>query len=128
MTIGEIEGGLSIKLPKGSPAGMLNSLRYKDMIQDIILLGRDPGMLEAKYRDILTVGRFTELKEGLSRLRQDLVSHADGFTLDLSQEQRDFIQNSYSNVLGRIENTGHRFGADLSESEKQALIAFLATL
>jgi len=31
-------------------------------------------------------------------------------------------------VLGRVENGGHTFGKDLSDREKQALIAFLATL
>jgi len=122
------ESGLSIKLPKGSPAVMVNSLRYKDLIQDVVLSRRDPQKLEAKYKDILTVGRFNELKSGLGRLHARLEARQDHFTLDLSQEQRDFIQSFYSNVLGRVENAGHRFGEDLSEREKQALIAFLATL
>ncbi|MEA2875981.1 MAG: hypothetical protein QOF14_1177, partial [Hyphomicrobiales bacterium] len=39
-----------------------------------------------------------------------------------------FIQSFYSNLLGRVENSGHTFGQDLSENEKKALIAFLATL
>lgn len=122
------ESGLSIKLPKGSPAVMVNSLRYKDLIQDVVLSRRDPQKLEAKYKDILTVGRFNELKSGLGRLHARLEARQDHFILDLSQEQRDFIQSFYSNVLGRVENAGHRFGEDLSEREKQALIAFLATL
>jgi hypothetical protein len=122
------EGGLSLKLPKGYPVGLLNNLRYKDLIQDVVLSRRDPQKLEAKYADLLTVGRFNELKGGLQRLHARLEAQKDHFTLDISQEQRDFIQAYYSNVLGRIENSGHRFGEDLSEREKQALIAFLATL
>ena len=39
-----------------------------------------------------------------------------------------FIQRYYSNVHDRIENAGHRFGEDLTDREKQALIAFVATL
>ena len=39
-----------------------------------------------------------------------------------------FIQRFYSNVLSTVENAGHEFGAGLSEREKQALIAFVATL
>ena len=31
-------------------------------------------------------------------------------------------------ALDEIENAGHRFGEDLSEPDKQALTAFLATL
>jgi len=122
------EGGLSIKLPKGMPAGMLSNLRFKDLIQDVVLSHRDPQKLEAKYKDILPADRLNELKGGLGRLRARLEAQKDHFTLDISQEQRDFIQSYYSNVLGLVENAGHRFGENLSEREKQALIAFLATL
>ncbi len=127
VTIGNIEVGLSIKLPKGSPVVKLNSLRFKDMLQDIILL-RDPDKLEAKYKDILTADRFRELKAGLEQLHRTLIGNVGRFTLDITQVQSDFIQNYYSNVLDRVDNAGHRFGEDLSDREKQALIAFLATL
>jgi hypothetical protein len=122
-----IEAGLSIKLPQGSPAAKLNSLRYKDLIQDIALLQRDPARLDAKYQGILAPERVRELKDGLQQLRDTLINNRP-FTLDITQVQADFIQNYYSNVLGRVENAGHRFGEDLSDREKQALIAFLATL
>jgi hypothetical protein len=128
MKIGGIETGLSLKLPAGSPAILLNSLRVKDLIQDITLSRRDPTKLEAKYRDILTVGQFNELMNGLDQLHAMLIPTRGHLTLDITQTQRDFIQKYYSNVLGHVENAGHTFGADLSEREKQALIAFLATL
>jgi len=31
-------------------------------------------------------------------------------------------------VLGKVENSGHLFGTNLSDDEKKALTAFLATL
>ena len=34
----------------------------------------------------------------------------------------------YSSCTADIENTGHRFGEDLPDADKKALIAFLATL
>ena len=34
----------------------------------------------------------------------------------------------YSSCSAEIENDGHRFGEDLSDADKNALIAFLATL
>ena len=34
----------------------------------------------------------------------------------------------YSSCTADIENDGHRFGEDLSEADKKALIAFLATM
>ncbi len=38
------------------------------------------------------------------------------------------LREVYSNSLAVIENDGHRFGEDLSDKEKDALTAFLATL
>jgi Mrp family chromosome partitioning ATPase len=68
------------------------------------------------------------LKDGLDRLHAFLIARPGHITLDITQTEREFIQKYYSNVLGRIENSGHRFGEGLSDRDKQALIAFLATL
>jgi hypothetical protein len=84
--------------------------------------------LAAKYEGILTPDRLRELQEGLERLHVRLSSNHGRLQIDISQEHSDFIQSFYSNVLARTENAGHEFGKDLSEREKQALIAFLATL
>jgi hypothetical protein len=126
--LGDFEGGLSLKLPKGSPAILLNSLRIKDIIQDTVLSRREPAKLANKYRDILTAAQFAELKNGLDRLHAFLVARPGRITLDITQTERDFIQRYYSNVLGRVENSGHAAGEELSDREKQALIAYLATL
>jgi hypothetical protein len=127
--IGNLQTGLSVKLPKGSPAILLNSLRFKDLLQDIVLLRYNAAKLDAKYKDILSADRLRALKEGLARLGATLSPSGGGqVTLDIAQTQADFIQSYYSNVLGRVENAGHTFGADLSDRDKQALIAFLATL
>lgn len=128
IVIGDLETGLSLKVPKGFPAVLLNSLRYKDMLQDIVLVEREPSKLEAKYRTKLTPSRFEELKAGLRRLRSTLLSVSGYMQLDITAVESEFIQSFYSNVLGRVENAGHRFGEDLSDREKRALIAFLATL
>jgi mono/diheme cytochrome c family protein len=131
LKLGPLEiDGFSIRLPQGSPAVLINSLRYKDLLQDIALV-RDRARLQAKYKDILTPARFNELVAGLQRLRGFIVTPGRRqLTLDITQpkDQADFIQSFYSNVLGRVENSGHRFGENLSDREKQALIAFLATL
>jgi len=129
LKIGGFEiGGLSLRIPKGFPAVMLNSLRTKDLIQDILLTKDGPEKLEAKYKTLLTPAQFKELSDELHRLRKMLESHPDNFVLDLDVIERGFIQKYYSNLLSRVENTGHRFGESLSDREKQALIAFLGTL
>ena len=136
--------GLSLKIPAGFPAVAVNSLRYKDLIQDLVLVGRDETALDAKYAAILDADRRDKLKAGLKEIRSALLGDAAISTIQLvlGQEEKvagriqdrtlevnnDFIQSYYSNVLGRIENAGHRFGESLSEREKKALIAFVATL
>ena len=130
VTIRNIQlGTFSIKLPKGSPAILINSLRYKDLLQDVVLLRRDRARLAAKYNGILTPARFNELTANLRHLGRVLLDANRGnFTFDLSGPQSAFIQTFYSNVLGRVENSGHLFGEKLTDREKQALTAFLATL
>jgi hypothetical protein len=129
IVIGNLQAGFSVKLPAGSPAILLNSLRFKDLLQDLILLRFNAAKLDAKYKDILSADRLRALKDGLTQLNGTLTSSGGNqYTLDIAQTQRDFIQSYYSNVLGRVENAGHMFGTDITDREKQALIAFLATL
>jgi hypothetical protein len=107
---------------------MLNSLRYQDLLQDAVLAERDPAKLERKYETLMSPEQLGELKDGLGRIRDELLS-VEGFKmLDITAVQSEFIQRYYSNVLERVENAGHRFGENLSEREKQALSAFVATL
>src|SRR5215208_4207367 len=109
---------------------MINSLRFKDLVQDLVLTHRDASKLNEKYAGILTPGRLAQLKAGLDNLRPAFAVSGRQIVIDITQpeERSEFIQSFYSNVLGRVENSGHRFGENLSENEKKALIAFLATL
>jgi hypothetical protein len=126
--IGDLATGLSIVVPKGVPAVLINSLRYKDLVQDLVLAHRDAPKLDAKYQGILAAAQLAELKQGLGALWPILTASPGGLRLDITGTQNNFVQRYYSNVLARTENSGHRFGEGLSERDKQALTAFLATL
>ena len=76
----------------------------------------------------MTDAQLADLKKGLGSPPAGSDQRAGKITVDITAPQNDFIQRFYSNVLGRVENAGHTEGPDLSEREKQALIAFLATL
>jgi hypothetical protein len=126
--LGDLKVGLSFKIPKGYPALSVNSLRFKDIIQDAVLLKRDQEKLDAKYKDLLDAGQLAELKKGLDELILKAIL-ADGPTvLELVGDRDKFVQKFYSNILDRVENAGHRFGETLSDQDKDALIAFVATL
>lgn len=126
--IGDLDIGLALRVPKGYPAVALNSLRFKDMIQDMVLAAREPQRFDEKYATLLTAEQRAELKQGLLDIRGTIITEPGPVILDLVGDVGDFVQRYYSNVLERVENAGHRFGEDLSEREKQALIAFVATL
>ena len=48
--------------------------------------------------------------------------------VEILREKRDFLSANYETCTQEIENEVHRFGEDLSEADKKALTAFLATL
>src|SRR5262249_43927270 len=70
LTAGDGGSGLSLRVPKGMPAVLLNSLRYKDLIQDIVLLERYPSKLDDKYKGLLAPERLWGLKQGVAELRR----------------------------------------------------------
>lgn len=83
----------------------------------------DFDKLKAKY-----AGRYgLEKGERIAKTIQDKGTELlakPGSILEAGAELREI----YSNSLAVIENDGHRFGEDLSDQEKDALTAFLATL
>lgn len=126
--LGPIETGLSLKILAGQPAVALASLRYKDLLQDLILRHRNPEKLAAKYDGILDGDQFTELSDSLDSMLADLIAEEGHKVVEIISQPDHFIQRYYSNVHDRIENIGHDFGEDLTDEEKQALTAFVATL
>jgi hypothetical protein len=136
--------GLSLTVPAGFPAVDVNSLRYKDMIADLVLVDRDPARFEAKYATLLSAEDRQALRDGLVAIRGQLVGQAAIGTVRLVAGQKeavagqvedltlavgnDFVQRFYSNLLEHRENAGHEFGGALSDADKKALIAFVATL
>ncbi len=126
--IGDTEASFSVKVPKGYPVVLLNSLRFKDLVQDVVLSSRNPEKLVAKYKGRISDERFETLKAGLEQVREVLLKEAVKFELNIGAADTSFVQEYYSNVLNYVENGGHDFGSDLSDREKNALIAFLATL
>lgn len=126
--LGELNTGLSLRVPKGFPAGLINNLRFKDLIQDMVLLKTDRDKLAAKYDGILSDDKQAELVAALEGTINDFLANPRGYVLDLSVVQNRYIQAFYSNNVDLIDNAGHRFGENLSPADKAALTAFMATL
>jgi hypothetical protein len=112
-------GSGAVKVPKGAHAGFIGGLLHKDLIDDLYLAKRDPARLEA-------VGKKDIVPE-LQAIADDVIANPSRF-VDVLREKRDFLKQRYGTCMEEVENAGHRFGEDLPEADKKALIAFLATL
>jgi mono/diheme cytochrome c family protein len=108
-----------VKVPAGTSAGFLNGLTHKQLVGDLFLARRDPAKLEA-------AGKKDQVPV-LQAMADEILKQPSRF-VDILRERRDFISANYQTCTQEIENEGHRFGEDLSEADKKALTAFLATL
>lgn len=108
-----------VRIPKGSHAGFLNGLMHKEFIGDLFRAKRDPGRLEAAGKK--------DIVPQLQSIADDVLKSPGRF-VEVIREKRDFLRTRYNTCMQDVENEGHRFGEDLSEVDKKALTAFLATL
>ena len=127
MEVAGRELGLSVSVPPEVPQAALGTLRYKDLIGDSVLVLTDEDRLRSKYDGLLTDAQLDELVAGLTVVRRQVFEDTGDIVRSL-REQWPFIEKYYVNSKARIENGGHTFGEDLSDDDKKALIAFLATL
>jgi len=114
-----IVGSGQARVPKGIPAGFIGGLLHKDFIGDLYRAKRDPAVLEATGKKALV--------PELRGIADELLKNPERF-VDVLLQKRQFLQANYQTCMQDVENECHRFGEDLSEADKKALIAFLATL
>jgi hypothetical protein len=127
MEVLDRELGLSVRIPPDLPQSSLGTLRYKELIGDSVLAVPDEPKLRAKYQGLLTDAQLDELVAGLTQVRREAFADTGNIVRSL-QAQWPFIEKYYVNSKARVENAGHTFGQDLSDEDKKALTAFLATL
>lgn len=108
-----------VTIPKGMPAGFLNGFEHKQFINDLYLSMHDPAKLEA-------AGKKENIPE-LKAIAAEVLTNPTRF-VEILRTKSAFIGKYYQTCMQVVENEGHRFGEDLSESDKKALTAFLATL
>ncbi len=108
-----------IKIPMGTSAGYINGLLHKQLVGDLFLAKVHPDRLEA-------AGKKDRVPT-LRAIADEVVKNPARF-VDILREKHDFIAANYQSCDQLVENEGHRFGEDLSEADKKAITAFLATL
>ena len=118
--------GLTVLVPKGTASGALGNFQHKQFINDVVLAGLRPAELEAKLTQQLGDKDGKEMAQQMQTLKVDLLKDPARMLDSVRKYPR--IIEAYSSCLATVENDGHRFGTDLPEADKKALIAFLATL
>ncbi|WP_447601637.1 c-type cytochrome [Nitrospira sp. Nam80] len=113
----------TIVFPEGTPSSRIGNFRHKEFAGDLVLSKVDFGKLEAKYVARYGPEKGQTVAATIRDRAKDLVMNPKNL-LTIGAELREV----YSNSLMLREDDGHRFGEDLPDKDKQALIAFLATL
>ena len=122
--------GFTVRVPAGATAGNVGNFRHKDFIVDLVHAKLKPRELEARLATVLPPGEAKKLAAEMQSIGKAIVSDPDRL-VEVVKEARartPALWQVYSSCTAEIENDGHRFGEDMSDADKNALIAFLATL
>ena len=116
----EIEG-------RGVTAGTIGNFQHKQFIVDLVRAKTAPKELEAGLATRLGSDTGKKVLADLQAIAGEVAGKPNGL-VEALKARPYLIKQAYSSCTAEIENDGHRFGEDLSEADKNALIAFLATL
>ncbi|MCB1858963.1 MAG: cytochrome c [Gammaproteobacteria bacterium] len=118
--------GLSIRVPAGTSAGLLGNFQYKAFLVDLVLAELDRDKLRKRLTESMSSSEVDQLIGELREVVDEIKDDPAAFIGVIGQHPE--ILELYSSCTDDIENKGHDFGGDLPDSDKRALIAFLATL
>jgi len=112
---------------RGVTAGTLGNFQHKAFIVDLVRAKTSAGELERSLNARLGKETGKKVLADLKAVAQEVTGKPNGL-VEALRARPYLIKQVYSSCTAELENEGHRFGEDLSEADKNALIAFLATL
>jgi len=118
--------GLQLRVPAGTNAGLLGNFLHKEFLVDVVLSKTDPEALHERLLANMTDAAAGRVSAELGDIATQMF--ADPASLVGVLGAKPDLLATYSSCTDDVENKGHEFGGDLPESDKKALIAFLATL
>lgn len=122
--------GFTVRIPAGSTAGNVGNFQHKAFVVDLVAAKLHPADLQKRYS--ARVGNdnaqklVAEMKTVANTVLLDPAKLVDA--IKAAKERSPLLGEIYTSCSAEIENDGHRFGEDLPAADKDALIAFLATL
>jgi hypothetical protein len=112
---------------RGVTAGTLGNFEHKAFIVDLVRAKTAAGELERNLNARLGKETGKKVLADLKAVAEEVAGKPNGL-VEALRARPYLIKQVYSSCTAEVENEGHRFGEDLSEADKNALIAFLATL
>lgn len=109
-----------ITIPAGTPQAMVGNLLYKQLLVDLTLSVTDFSQLKTKLKD-------EKAAQEVRGMLNEFVTQL-GTPMNVIDKHQSLIKKYYMTSTDFVENSGHPFGSGLSERERRALIAFVATL
>lgn len=108
-----------MEIPKGTPQAEVGNLLYKNLIVDMVLSVTNFDDLKKKLKDEKSA---LEVKAMLNELIEN-----PGTPMNVIEKHVGVIRKFYMTSTDFWDNAGHAFGTDLSDREKKALTAYVAT-
>jgi hypothetical protein len=118
--------GLTIVVPRGASSAALVNFRHKRFIGDLVQLRLKPDALDRELAKRFGEDEGRKVAADLRSAGAALVRQPELLIETLRKHPK--LLEVYSSCTAEVENDGHRFGEDLPDADKKALIAFLATL
>ncbi len=118
--------GFTLTLPAGTHTGALGNFQYKQFVGDLVTLQLKPETLEAKLVKQMGEEEGKKVLASLKELGTEVLKNPKGMIGAVKKHPQ--LMEVYSSCMAEVENDGHRFGEDLSDADKKALTAFLATI
>jgi hypothetical protein len=119
--------GLSLEIPAGRDVAMMGNFQHKSFIVDMVRTKTKPKELRANLTERLGDAKASEVIKALEQVAEETIKEPNDF-LSAVRKRLPVLLDAYSSCSASVENAGHRFGEDLSNKDKDALTAFLATL
>lgn len=112
---------------RGVTAGTIGNFQHKQFIVDLVKAKTAPEDLQADLDKRFGADAGGKVFADLKAITGEIVGKPNAL-VEALKARPYLIKQAYSSCTAEIENDGHRFGEDLSEADKNALTAFLATL
>ena len=119
--------GLNLVIPKGRDVALMGSFQHKSFIIDMVRSKTKPKELKKQLAGRLGDAKAEEVIKALGNVAEETIKDPNNF-LSSMRKNLPVLLDAYSSCTTYVENSGHRFGEDLPNKDKDSLTAFLATL